>query len=106
MQFATIRCILQTCTFNLCLLSSSCQVLISFTEDLKAQIKDWSKLIRNDLNQLEVKVKFVDFIQFHSAVKELRNTFPILHDFFSNIDFDFVRFITEILKQNDYMILD
>lgn len=77
LQFASIFCIVQSCTCNLSLLFGSCQVLISFTRDLLEQLNILSEIIHRERNRMELNVKLSEFIQFHSTAKEL-SEFPFV----------------------------
>lgn len=67
LQFASFFCIVQTCAANLGLLFGSCEILISFTDDLNQQLNDFATAKQKP----QLKMKLAEFIEFHSTTKEL-----------------------------------
>lgn len=78
LQAVSIFCVAQTCACNLNLLFGSCEMLISFTKDIKEQLEYLSFLCANNQSeeqQTELKQKLSEFIQFHSTAKGFGSNF-------------------------------
>lgn len=61
----------QAATFHTSFIAGSCWMLISLTEDMKAELQEMNRMASDQMNSVELIKRFPEFVKLHANAKQL-----------------------------------